>query len=93
MRIHQCARCEGCGYVTGAFRWEIPWSRWANGDHPPAEAGVFEPRPCPDCAGTGALIEMDASAEPGLASRRGVPRNAYAQHVAFLLQSRNRYQH
>ena len=93
MRIHTCARCEGCGYVTGAFRWEIPWSRWAKLLGPALEDGVFEARPCPDCGGTGALIETAAAGEPGLVSRRGVPRNDYAQHVAVILQTQNDYQH
>lgn len=93
MTIHECARCEGCGYITGSFRWEIPWSRWAG----TAGGGSFlEAHPCPDCLGTGALIRLDDAevAEPKLASRRGLPRsNTYARHVDMVLHSQHVLKH
>jgi hypothetical protein len=94
MRIHECARCEGCGYVTGSFRWEIAWSRWARDpSDPQRESGFLEAHVCPDCGGTGALIEMDGAPEPALkfASRRGLRRGSgYAEHVAAVLRSQHR---
>lgn len=90
MRIHQCARCEGCGYVTRGFRWEVAWSRWADPKDPKSADGWMEPSPCPDCGGTGALIQLDYVTQPEsrLASRRGLPRDEYAEHVAALLELR-----
>lgn len=89
MQIHVCARCEGCGYVTGWSRWEVAWSKWAGGD---AERSVLDASPCPDCGGTGALIEMDVR-EPDvlrLPSRRGLPvRNRYARHVSQVLHAQH----
>jgi DnaJ-class molecular chaperone len=88
MQIHECARCEGCGYITGSLRWEIPWSRWADAKDPQHHDGVLEAQPCPDCGGTGALIRMDdvAAVEPGLPSRRGLHRQpSYAEHVENVL--------
>lgn len=89
MTIYECARCEGCGYVAAAFRWEIPWSRWAgNPADPQNEAGILEAQACPDCGGTGALIEMETVDVPELklASRRGLPRaSSYARHVQTVL--------
>lgn len=95
MTIHECARCEGCGYITGAFRWEIPWSRWA-GPNGESESGFLEAHACPDCGGTGALIRLDAvpAMGPKLASRRGLPRsNAYAHHVELVLRSQHAAKH
>ena len=86
MQIHECARCEGCGYITGSLRWEIPWSRWADVKDPGHADGVLEAHPCPDCGGTGALIRMDAQPTVQLASRRGLRRpDSYAQHVESVL--------
>ena len=89
MKIYQCARCAGCGYLAGAFRWEVPWSQWApNPSDPQHEGGVLEAQPCPDCGGTGALIQADAVAASAadLPTRRGVPRaESYAEHVATVL--------
>ena len=91
MQIRECARCEGCGYITGSLRWEIPWSRWADAKDPNHPAGVLEAHPCPDCGGTGALILMDtAQPELKLASRRGLTRpGSYAQHVQSVLQTQH----
>jgi hypothetical protein len=90
MKIYRCARCEGCGYVAGAFRWEFPWTRWApDPEDPQHESGVLEPHPCPDCIATGALLQLDGDQpfEPALPTRRGMPRQVtYAQHVAAILQ-------
>lgn len=87
MTIHACGRCDGCGYVTGGFRWEIAWTRWSPGT--PSEADARDAQPCPDCGGTGALIELElVEPEPVLPSRRGLPvRNRYAQHVRHVLRS------
>jgi hypothetical protein len=55
--------------------------------------GVLEARACPDCGATGALIVMDAAAEPALPSRYGIrPRNPYARHVELVrrIQTRGR---
>jgi DnaJ-class molecular chaperone len=96
MQIHECARCEGCGYVTGSFRWEIPWSRWADAADPQHGAGVLEAHACPDCGGTGALIRMDrvAPVNSHLPSRRGLPRSTtYAEHVESLLQAKPPIRH
>ncbi|HEX2168650.1 MAG TPA: hypothetical protein VHG09_15550 [Longimicrobiales bacterium] len=92
MQIHECARCEGCGYITGSLRWEIPWSRWADAEDPEHHAGVLEAAPCPDCGGTGALIRMDTIqlTEMNLASRRGLKRqNSYADHVETVLHTQH----
>jgi DnaJ-class molecular chaperone len=90
MQIHECARCEGCGYITGSLRWEIPWSRWADAKDPGHNAGVLEAHPCPDCGGTGALIRLDATEpELKLASRRGLAQqSSYARHVESVLRTR-----
>lgn len=90
MQIHECVRCEGCGYVTGSLRWEIAWSRWADATNP--QDGVLEAHPCPDCGGTGALIRMDTVEMPELklASRRGLKQQpSYARHVETLLRNRS----
>jgi hypothetical protein len=91
MKIHSCLRCEGCGHVVGAFRWEVAWSRWVAIQEATHDNSTFEPRPCPDCAGTGALIEMDAGQHrPQLPGRRVLPKH----DVAALLESRRRgYSH
>jgi DnaJ-class molecular chaperone len=92
MHIHECARCEGCGYITGSLRWEIPWSRWADAKDPLHNGGVLEAHPCPDCGGTGALIRMDTVdvQELKLASRRGLKRDAsYARHVESVLHTQH----
>jgi DnaJ-class molecular chaperone len=89
MNIHECGRCEGCGHVTGGYHWEIPWTRWApTAAHPNNAGGVLRAHGCPDCGGTGALLEMETIALPvGLASRRGLrSRNSYADHVQLVLQ-------
>jgi hypothetical protein len=89
MTIHECGRCDGCGYITGGFQWEVPWTRWApTTDHPNTQS-FLRPHACPDCGGTGALLEMPATT-PRLefASRRGLAANTYADHVALILQTR-----
>lgn len=88
MNIHVCRRCEGCGHVTGGFKWEVPWTRWA----PTADAekeSFLEPHACPDCGGTGALIEMGGgvSSAPAFAFRRSLRAITYADHVAAVLRS------
>ena len=90
MQIHECVRCEGCGYVTGSLRWEIAWSRWADTSNPRETEGVLEAHPCPDCGGTGALIRMDTAevSELKLPSRRGLKQPSYARHVETLLRNR-----
>lgn len=90
VKIHVCGRCEGCGYVTGSRRWEIAWSRWAGGRDD--ATSVLGAHPCPDCGGTGALIEQDVQEpEPALPTRRGLgARNRYARHVSAVLQSQAR---
>jgi hypothetical protein len=50
----------------------------------------MEPKPCPDCAGTGALIELDyRNIDSQLVTRRGTHRHEYADHVAALLPFRD----
>jgi hypothetical protein len=91
MNIHECSRCKGCGYVTGSYHWEIPWTRWApTVDHPNNKGGMLRPHGCPDCGGTGALLELDTTGPVlELPSRRGLPPvNAYADHVSLLLQAK-----
>jgi hypothetical protein len=73
--------------VTGGFQWEVPWTRWA--PTPEAAAGSFlEPQPCPDCGGTGALIELgEGTHMPGLPIRRGIRGvTSYADHVETILR-------
>jgi len=88
MNIHVCRRCEGCGHVTGGFRWEVPWTHWAPTPEAAAES-FLDPQPCPDCGGTGALIELSEGARmPAFPLRRGirgVP--SYADHVAMVLRT------
>ena len=96
MKIHECARCEGCGYITGSLRWEVAWSRWADAKDPRHAEGVLEAHPCPDCGGTGALILMDEIGTPDakLPTRRGLNRQqSYAEHVASVLLSRPATKH
>lgn len=89
MKVYRCERCEGCGYITGGFRWETPWIR-AVPEGMETE-GVLEAHACPDCGGTGALIDMGAVAEPALPSRYGIPvRNGYARHVALVRKLQGR---
>ena len=90
MKVHSCRRCDGCGHIAGGYNWEIPWTRVAAN----AEAGersVLRPQACPDCGGTGALLELAVAPSTALklATRRGLPqdRNHYAQHVAGLLRA------
>lgn len=94
MTIHECARCEGCGYVTGNLRWEIAWSRWADAADPDRASGVLAAHPCPDCGGTGALIQMEeAATESALPTRRGLRRESYAAHVATVLGTQHGWKH
>ena len=91
MTIHECARCDGCGYVTGLYRWEIPWSEWAapaGAQEDEAEDSFLTPHVCPDCGGTGALLELPVTPPTlTLASRRGIrSAHPYAEHVALVLQ-------
>ncbi len=89
MKIHVCRRCDGSGHVTGGFHWEMPWTRWA--PTPEAAAASFlAPHACPDCGGTGALIETMASAEVGLPSRRGLRSVPYTDHVSSVLRRQTR---
>ncbi len=89
MKIHSCRRCDGCGHIAGGYNWEIPWTRIAV-DAEAGERSVLRPHTCPDCGGTGALLELDATvAGPALPTRRGLPQNDhYVHHVAALLRSR-----
>lgn len=87
MNIHVCRRCEGCGHVTGGYKWEIPWTRWAR-DNQDTEPGVLRPHACPDCGGTGALLDIAVGELNGLPSRRGIQSNRYAHHVSVLLQTK-----
>jgi hypothetical protein len=89
MIIHVCRRCEGCGHVAGGFQWEVAWSRWA----PTAEAAAesfLEPHPCPDCGGTGALIELPDPDVPIWTVRRALRGvSTYAEHVAAVLHNQS----
>jgi hypothetical protein len=89
LNIYRCERCEGCGYITGGFRWETPWIRCVPAEPAGAgmAAGLLEAHACPDCGGTGALIELEsARTEPALPSRHGIPpRNRYVHHVSRVL--------
>jgi hypothetical protein len=89
MNIHVCGRCDGSGHVTGGFQWEIPWTRWATDVVRATEAsGILRPHVCPDCGGTGALLELpDYSLPLHLPSRRGLRTGSYAEHVARILQT------
>lgn len=88
MMIHECGRCDGCGYITGGFQWEVPWTRWAPTPEHPNAHGFLRPHACPDCGGTGALLEIpDAGPRLDLPSRRGIVSNTYADHVALILQT------
>jgi hypothetical protein len=89
MKIPVCARCEGSGHLARAYNWELPWSRWVDNVDNQHKDTLFRPHACPDCGGTGALLEIpELASAPRLASRRGIrPSNAYAEHVAVTLQS------
>lgn len=87
MNIHVCARCEGSGHVAGGYGWEVPWTRWATDAERAGKTGLLEPQPCPDCAGTGALLEVKSDdAAAGLPMHR-YTRRGYAEHVAAVLNS------
>ncbi|HSJ16408.1 MAG TPA: hypothetical protein VK939_18515 [Longimicrobiales bacterium] len=93
MKIYRCDRCEGCGYITGGFRWETPWTRAVrNQAAEGTRDSILEAQACPDCGGTGALIVMDSSAsELALPSSYGIPRrNGYAHHVALVRRMQGR---
>ena len=67
MNIHVCARCEGSGHVTGGFRWEIPWTRWApTATHPNSRSGLLRPQPCPDCGAPVQRVVYAANGESPL---------------------------
>lgn len=86
MKIHTCRRCDGCGHIAGGYNWEIPWTRLTAGD--PDARRLPRARACPDCGGTGALLELASSTrEPALPTRRGLAQNRYRQHVAGLLRT------
>jgi len=88
MNIHSCARCDGSGHVTGGYGWEIPWTRWAVGSGDPADPGILKAHACPDCGGTGALLEFPRPQIlplPWGGARH--PRECYADHVALVLQT------
>ena len=90
MNIHTCRRCDGSGHLAGGYSWEIPWTQWA-ATTDAADSSVLRPHACPDCGGTGALLELGtAAAVPTLPSRRGLPQNHYAYHVAALLRLQGR---
>jgi hypothetical protein len=86
MKIHTCRRCDGCGHIAGGHNWEIPWTRIAADMDD--EHSVLRPHACPDCGGTGALFELPlTTSDLKLPTRRGLPQNHYAQHVAALLRA------
>jgi hypothetical protein len=87
MNIHVCGRCEGCGHVTGGFQWEVPWTRWAPTPEA-AKESFLDPQACPDCGGTGALIELgEGTRMPAFPIRRGIRHvTSYADHVAMVLR-------
>lgn len=91
MNIHVCARCDGSGHVTGGYGWEVPWTQWAVEDTATSvEHGILKAHVCPDCAGTGALLEFPR--QPSLQLPWGgirSPRAAYADHVALVLQTQS----
>jgi hypothetical protein len=88
MKIHSCRRCDGCGHIAGGYSWEVPWTRIAATTEE-GERSPLRPQMCPDCGGTGALLELDAQSVTGpkFATRRGLPQNHYVHHVAALLRS------
>ena len=60
------------------------------GDHD-GSARFLEPHACPDCGGTGALIQFEAGegVDVSLPTRRGLPQDrSYSRHVHSLLRSR-----
>jgi hypothetical protein len=91
MNIHSCARCDGSGHVTGGYGWEIPWTRWAGGTTENADdRGLLRAHVCPDCCGTGALLEfprVQVVPLPWGGIRQ--PGAAYSDHVALVLQSQS----
>lgn len=91
MNIHTCARCDGCGHVTGGYGWEVPWTRWAGSATARSdETGILKAHACPDCGGTGALLEFPRPKVlqlPWGGLRQ--PRAAYADHVALVLQTQS----
>jgi hypothetical protein len=91
MNIHTCARCDGCGHVTGGYGWEVPWTRWAGSATARSdETGILKAHACPDCGGTGALLEFPRAQVlqlPWGGLRQ--PRAAYADHVALVLQTQS----
>jgi hypothetical protein len=94
MDVYRCERCEGCGYITGGFRWEVAWVRCVGPESDGhSDEGLLEAHGCPDCGGTGALIVMTpVTAEPALPTRFGVPvRDRYARHVSLVRKSQARH--
>lgn len=87
MKIHPCRRCDGCGHIAGGYNWEIPWTRLTAEGEADARP-LARARACPDCGGTGALLELAASPrDPAFPTRRGMVQNNYRQHVAALLRT------
>lgn len=91
MNIHECARCDGSGHVTGGYGWEVPWTRWAGVDAGTSEDhGILKAHGCPDCGGTGALLEFPQAPAlqlPWHGVRRS--RASYSDHVALVLQTQS----
>lgn len=85
MELHLCPRCDGCGHVTGAQGWEIPWTlRMQTGPG----SGALKPRLCPDCTGSGALPELPRAdgAHGQTSGARRQPRPP--QHIAVVLPTK-----
>lgn len=77
--------------MTGGFQWEVPWTRWAPTVEA-AEVSFLEAHPCPDCGGTGALIELPEGVKPLLVPTRRALRGvySYSDHVASVLRNQAR---
>ena len=88
MRVHSCVRCDGSGHVTGGYGWEVPWTRWAGGTSDADGSGILRAHGCPDCGGTGALLEFPEEKRVTLpwGGLRHV-RSTYADHVALVMQT------
>jgi len=94
MNVHICIRCDGSGHVTGGYGWEIPWTRWATDSSAATEEhGILKAHVCPDCAGTGALLEFARTHVLPLPwGRLRGQHESYADHVDLVMQSQARRQ-